>query len=547
MTDLTGFRARSGVIILTILANLVLAGVAGAKAHKDEKHGFSIQPPKKWQSIPVSADEPFIVAKFHAERDYWPKRNFGISSRPVLKVVLIPLGKGPHVVRRQLGGREVKIPNPYKDFRAYLEANAKGMFDRGGFFFSAEKETKLRGVRVIQYEITFDKLADCPRRVFGWAFYGEDCIYGVMGDCLIEWEKKLKPKILASMKSLRLIDRTGRLPWEVDDRTTAEPADRKDQILDEDLTDAEFKTRRDARFETELKRIKEGLPKGWRVCKSKNFVAVTHADPRYTKKLLAHAEALRAWLDTKLGFIGSGYTGKVIIRICGDEQESSGYRDTLGWFSFGRIEVVTYKDKEGWGDWAMESLNRGIYNIWLREKNPQISRYAPSWLTTGLSGVVEDAKTKRGKVVFDGDTWDSVRMKELRRAGKLIPVRDFFDCSQEDLRSRDSYWGQSEAFVRFLLIGSGSKSPRFSPILPTYLKNLLFLVDEAAEGDSEFRKLIDKEPESEEEEDKLMRERSAAWNRDEKNRLTALHDRTFEGWTDSDWMKLDVAYLREVK
>ena len=97
------------------------------------------------------------------------------------------------------------------------------------------------------------------------------------------------------------------------------------------------------------------------------------------------------------------------------------------------------------------------------------------------------------------------------------------------------------------LIGSGSKSSRFRSILPDYIKSLLFLVDEVAEQDDEMKKLLEKEAETEEEEDKLLLDRRQAWDREERKRLDALYDRTFKGWTDSDWQKLDVAYLREVK
>ena len=538
--------AQRGIIAFAVL--MVASHTGFADTHKDEKLGFSIDPPKRWRVIPLSDAERWIAAKFQSERDFAPRKTLGAYHRPELMVVVLPLESGGAKVTRDEDRTTVEVRNSYKDFRDYLEKNAKEAFSAfgdGGFYFSAEKETTVRGTKVIQYEITFDKLTDNPRRIHGWAYYADDCIYGVMADYLIEWEKKLKPEVFAALGSFRMFARTGSLRTGT---TTGDGITLVDKTKDDEVvTDEQIEKRRRELTEQRFARIKEGLGDGWRVRESKHFIAVTNTDDRYTKELLDHAEALRSWLDQTLGFVGSGFVGRTIIRICADEREAEGYTSSIPWTSVGRIEVVTYKDREGWSDWAMTSLNRGIFAIWMRDKNPELLWGTPGWLRSGIEGVVEHARSKRGRVIFDADTWDSVQLKNLRRDERLLHAREFFELIEKDLWERERSTVQCIAFVKFLLVGSGARSPRYRSIIPDYTKNLIFLLDEQASADDASKNLAKSEPQTEAEEDDLYRARRSAWDARELDRLNALLERTFDGWDDAEWNRLNAAFVREIK
>jgi hypothetical protein len=60
--------------------------------------------------------------------------------------------------------------------------------------------------------MTFDKDIERPKKVYGWAFYTTDAIYGLVGESLTVLEDKIKPDILAAFKTFKAFPRTGGLP-----------------------------------------------------------------------------------------------------------------------------------------------------------------------------------------------------------------------------------------------------------------------------------------------------------------------------------------------
>ena len=57
----------------------------------------------------------------------------------------------------------------------------------------------------------------------------------------------------------------------------------------------------------------------------------------------------------------------------------------------------------------------------------------------------------------------------------------------------------------------------------------------------------EKPPETEEEEDRRFRDRQNKWREREREMLDALRDRTFTGWTDKDWRKLNALYWAKME
>jgi hypothetical protein len=112
-------------------------------------------------------------------------------------------------------------------------------------------------------------------------------------------------------------------------------------------------------------------------------------------------------------------------------------------------------------------------------------------------------------------------------------------------------WGENSnqvrAFLNFLLVGAGSRG-KYKNVFADYVKSLIFMLDEeAAKRALEEDKKETKEPTSEEEEDRMFRERQEAWRKHEKERLQQLIDRTFEDWDDKDWDKFNSLYWRTLE
>jgi hypothetical protein len=218
-------------------------------------------------------------------------------------------------------------------------------------------------------------------------------------------------------------------------------------------------------------------------------------------------------------------------------------------------EVLTYKDKEGWSDWAMESLTRGLYNRWLKDKNPDLRWGMPRWLEHGLSEFVEELRVKGRKMEFRPDTWDSVELKNARRDGTLLTARDFFSRTSDEIWSDWRQSQQTSFFVQFLLVGSASRSSKYKNVLSDYLKNLIFILAEERDRLDAARKAAkekggapeEKKPQTEEEEDAMFKARQGEWKKKEREALDKLIERTFSDWDDKDWEKFNALYMRDIK
>ncbi len=526
---------RSAGLLLAIGAFVSAAPSARADAYKDEKLGFSLNAPAKWKVLPIATDERWLVAEFQSPRPYEggdPKTRQWAYHEPKLDVVIIPNGVG--------GGKGAERA-PWTNLREYLDKTTQDS-GIGGYHFSKEEETKVGDLKVMFYEITVDKLVNAPRKIYGWAFYSPDAIYGLVGDALVKFEDKIKPDLDAAVRSFRIFPRTGTLAGGAVTPGTSEPAAPDKDAKKEHLTPEDLKRARAETVNRRLARIKETLADGWKIKESDNFIAVTHCDEKFTREVLDHAEALRAWLDQTLGYVGSGYAGRIILRVCADEDERSAMWKSMKW-SADRCEIVTGQDRRGWSDNKMSELNSGIYSIWLRDRNPQLSWSLPRWISSGLDSCVSSAVSKGRRITdFKATTWDTVEMNNLRRADKLFPARAFFTMDSEALWKDYENHRQAEAFVRYLLVGGAQRSAKYKNVLADYVKNLAMLIDES-QGE---KKADVKAPETEEEESALFRERQEAWKKREQEVLKKLLDQTFPGWDEKDWTQFNAAYGKEL-
>lgn len=118
--------------------------------------------------------------------------------------------------------------------------------------------------------------------------------------------------------------------------------------------------------------------------------------------------------------------------------------------------------------------------------------------------------------------------------------------TSEELWSNYENHQQAQFFVEFLLVGKGSKG-KYKHVLPSYLKNLIFVLDEAAIAAAEKKPEGPKQPQTEEEEDRQFQAQQESWRNREAETLETLMERTFEGWGEKDWSKFDAAYQKEIK
>jgi hypothetical protein len=524
--------------------------VARAEPYKDEKLGFSINAPTKWKRMPLAPDEKWVAASFQCERDWEvtdPKTNSYDRHRPQLDVVILPTSettkKGGVTVDKEAHSITVEGAAEYKDFKDYLDKTAQ-RFGGGGYFFSEEKETKIGGMKVMTYEITFDKLANAPRKRWGWAFYAPDAVYGVTADALIKWEKELRPDIEAAFKSFKVIPHSQALGGAAETGKSGSVTVRDPSKKE---TPEERKKRHEDEFNAYLARAKEQLADGWKTKESKHFVVFTHTDDKTTDELLNHSETLRGWLDDALGFMGSGDPGRTILRICANHDEYMALWKTGGEKSW-RFEIYTYKDREFAADSRLWELNQGLYRLWIDGKNDELAGRMPGWIEYGLRACIRTGISKGKKIEFKATVDESQEIQTLVRGkgAKLIPGKDFLTKDIEAIASGEHAGLQCESFVRFLMVGSASHSAKYKNLFTDYMKNLVALVDEEANNKDSSTSSAQGEPQSEEEENARVKERQNRWKEREKELLQKLIDQTFKGWDAAEWDGFNKSYWKDL-
>jgi len=535
------------LLVVGTLSSAILGGAspeARADTWKDEKLGYSFNYPGRWTVVPVDSGD-WLVARFNSNREYevTNSKQWG-RQRPYIEVVVIPFAskedKGATVTKTE---KETKVTRnvPWKNLKEYMD---KTFQDRGigGFHFSGEEEGTVNGMKVRKLEITVDKLVDGERRIYGWEFATEDAYYGLVAEILVQEEKRLKDDVFGAFGSFKVFPRTGNLPnsARTGEDVVVNDGTKKDE--DREITPEELKKKRDDSTGRALARIKDNLPQGWIIAESKNYFAVSHADAKYTREVLNHAETLRAWLEQQFGYVGSGYVGRVIIRIFASSEEYSSYLQAKNW-SVDAPEASIYKDRDGWTDWGQQSMNRSIYWIWMRDKNERLLWALPQWISWGLMDFVERARSKNGRIEFKADIWDSVEMKNARRASNIAAPRSYFSMTSDELWRLEGAGRQTQFFMNFLISGAASRSAKYKNVLSDYIKGLIFLLDsEKPEGPTE-----EKQPANEKEEEEMIRARQNSWRQKEAEVLQKLLERTFPGWGDKEWAAFEALYKQDLK
>ena len=543
-----------------ILAAAVVAFVAApvrADTIKDEKYGYTMSVPAKFKRIPMPSDEEWIIAKYLSERTFPTKDGWDFT--PELRVVYLPPSRkdkpkadvkksGDGTTTVVVGGKK-----SYRDFKSYLQDNAA----EGGWYISKEEETTVNGIKATWMEIKWEKLTT-PRHGLAVVFHRETgAEYAVSFEVLEEQWDKLGREMTNHVRTFKFTEAKGDISGAATsggDEAPKDPPpgpavppevkvgpDGKPVGVERDWA-AERRKERDKAIKKELDHARANLPKGWRETKSKNFYCFTHADEKYTKRVLDQAEGMRSWVEKTFGTLGTGDSPPRIIRICENREEERAYHSGSRGFSWGGADVYTTNQEEiGSGLDALGWMNSWVLNNWIEDRDSEAFNSAPTWLRTGLQGFVSTGVLAKGRFDFRPDMYEIQEMRKSAKEGKLLTVKEIFAADWEVFDKVEGSWTQCRGFVRFLLDGPGAQDKR--------LKGRMFEVLKAG-GDirrerDEARRKKDgdaapyKEAETEEEEEAQAKKRNEEWKTEEKEFLAEVTKRAFKDLTDADWAAID--------
>ena len=435
--------------------------------HKDTRFGFRLSAPKKWNKIPLKVDEQWLLAKWLSEKTYfWTDKGGGwtYEHKPEVMVIgfvhEITSGDGKKVTEEDEGKKiTIEFSNPYKDYEDYLDRTYAG----GGFYIDERKKTKFKGIEVTQLQIKVEKLVrDGPKRIVTWVYHLDGADVAVQFEVLEDKYGKLKSTINSTLKSFKPIPRDDiGLPTEAGVSSGWITI----SMMDEG-TPAERKETRMQSVNQHKQKALANLPDGWMAKEYGSIFVISHVDDKYNKKVAEQAEAIFAWLDENLGFIGPDeFVRPPIIRICKDQDEersfSQGRSSGGGWFTTG-IEIVTHKDEDGMLGWETDWINRQLYSHWFQDRDRDLYYAMPRWVSYGMDEYIENLRLKGRKLEFRADSWDRDELRQLVRDGKATRPKDLMQMTSSAFMEGSSWDHQREAgaLVNFFLSGKASKNKR---------------------------------------------------------------------------------------
>lgn len=516
--------------------------------HEDTRNGFKVKIPDKWECVPISVDEKWIVTKYLGDRALIPKKtDLGYTEmKPQLRVIIFTDEARKHkpaeLENEKLVGDAltafVKAAQvPYKDYKDYLARNAQ----EGGYHFASEKEAKVGGLPCWQYEIKFEKLT-IPRRAVAWMFRGDAADYVVEFEVLEDHWEKYAPSFLASLQSFKFIKRdtadvgtaggsTGAARAEVGDST-----DSRKRAEWKALSAKERAERRKSTEVSRFRRVKDSLPPGWTSQMTPNFLVVSHADQKFTDKVVENAGACRYWLDKNIGPINDEYVMRGVIRVCANWDEYRAFSQTSGdaWASDSR-EIVTYKGANMGTRSGFENLYVGMMVEYLRDKDPLVASYAPPWirfgLTAAISGAVADGKTlKLGR-----DEWELMMFREALKSGAKPTARSLMESTSDD-------FGRSMNMVFY----PGPLVRHFFNTKKDFIIAYLKASSAAAEEYVKIDRAGQKEATTEEEEEAQMKQSREAGKKHSGDMVKKVNAQMCN-WSEKEWQNLEAAFAASLK
>lgn len=508
----------------------------GAEAfpiHKDETYGYKITPPKNWTSPTREDSDTSIIATFNAKKYTYFNSPEGWTWKYKPSMTVIAFVHDQEKVKAE--GNTITFRNRYKDYKDFLKSTHHG----GGYYFSKEEESDVKDVPVTCYEVKIEKLSSTgPRLIIAWVYHLEDLDIAVQFEILEKSYAKMRGDIMRSLKSFRAIERTG--------DPVAASAGNTFSLLDLENLSIEERNERRKELEKEAHdKALEDLPKGWKRSKVGDMLVLDSYNPGMAKKIALQCRAIYNWLDDNFDFVGPGeYVRAPILKVYkADDANSLNFR-----FSFGLLNdiIIEYEHNPGWlREMNFEMVNQRALELWFMDRDRDLYWAMPHWMKHGLDDLFRNARGKGKRLEFQEDIHDSVRLNQALSQGALSNPRDLMLMGREKFYSGRYKGDEASAWVRYLLVGPGSKSRKTKTVFRDYLVNLAQVTAEIKKEEKEARGK-DSKPTTEEEENEYFQKEQNAWKDKENRILEETFKRTFSEWKDSTWKSVTAAYMKMV-
>jgi len=517
----------------------------GEGDHVDKRLGFQMEVPKDWSQIPLSTNERYLVGRYESKKEYNDTEKgtgYTRNHKPTLTMIAFQEEVEESITSEDTGeeGEKEKkatitFSNPYEDYLDYLKKKTSGT----GWFIEAETEVETHGIKAIFYDIKIEKSTGSPMRIYTWVYQLPDVDVAVEYIFFESVLGKLKKPLLSSFKSFKAV--------EITEERMSHSVDFFD-LFTSAKTPKERKEIRIKVVEDQRKRAVENLPDDWTFKEMGKFFVLNHSDDRQAKKVVGQLTAMFKWMDKTFPYVGpEEYVRSPIVRICASSGEERSFKRGSSW-TFTNIEILTHKSESGSASYEWGYINRRAAAFWFNERDRNLWRNAPPWLDNGLNRMLHSATAKGTKMIFEADPFELDGIREAQRNDTLTSPSRLLRMPLEDYNDNETLYRESGSFVRWLMVGKGSKSRLTKNLVRDLLAHLGDVLDEREEKSEEEDEDDEEDsgPTTEAEEDEEFKKGSEERNKRFQELLDEVIQRTFSDWTDKDWKALDKAYLRSL-
>ena len=430
-------RRAFGLPLAVVACSLALSAQS---AVVEPRVGIEFKPPKGWTELPGGGDRHATVRLFAGPRALVGKED--VQHTPILRVMFFDKG----------GDASKDKIDDLPRMTAYRSLEDFAL--RGLGIKDATKAADKAGA--LEFQRVSGKNA--ARSVYGAAFAVDGAEAAVCFEVLTQHLDKLKKELDATITSVAVIARA------------PEPRIDPPWVTDADWSKKDLAARnatRKAWSEGAVARTTKNAGPTYKPSKSKHWSVLSAADPAFTKKAIAAAEVMRAWIAAKLPELAKEPM-PAVLRVFDSKHHYNAYLTTVTETReydqrLRELHFVNDPDNGGSGGYGM--LFRAVMWHAFDDLDDQVLPALPRWLDNGIWEFLRSSQCDGKKVEFASSDTEKGRMAWYPQNNQEIPalwhlIEESLQKSPEDGKNEDpwAYTPDCARVIRWWLLNDGMKA-----------------------------------------------------------------------------------------
>lgn len=449
------------VAAFAVACSLLVAPASAQKGTPEARIGVEFKPPKGWVELPGGGDRGATLRLFAAPRALTSKAK-GTAHTPVMRVMFFPKGGD--------AGKDVVDGLPRTTaFRSIDDFVQRGS---GSNNTQVKKEAAKAGTVDGQHFVAKIGSEAGDRVIVGHSFALDDGEAAVCFEVLEDHLDKIQKDADATLASLAACAR------QKDDHV--DPAWIEDPAAWSTMDVAARTAARRKWAETLTAATAKAPEAGFKVQKSKYWTVLSDAEPGFTKKAIAAAEAARAFFTQKMPEPCKDAL-PAVLRIFDSPDHYNAYLNTrplVREYDPARRELLFMDDPDNGGSTGYGMLFRAVLWQVCDDLDPLILPALPRWLDNGLWEFLRSSRCDGKKIDFAPGDVENGRIDYQLRANT---VPHLWDLIQESIQpspadgKNEDPWGytpECARLIRWCWMGDGQKAFDDPDLLVHYLRGL---------------------------------------------------------------------------